>query len=58
MEGIETPICTDCGRIVAPDEPAVHFPCPGCGEVTIWRCKKCRLFGNTYKCPKCDFEGP
>ncbi|MHA1238684.1 MAG: zinc finger domain-containing protein [Candidatus Odinarchaeia archaeon] len=58
MSEIETPICSCCGHVIAPDEYAVHFSCPNCGEVVIWRCQKCRLFGNQYKCPKCGFEGP
>ncbi|RLJ02889.1 MAG: RNA-binding protein, partial [Candidatus Aenigmatarchaeota archaeon] len=24
----------------------------------IIRCEKCRKLSNTYKCPKCGFEGP
>jgi len=34
------------------------FLCPGCGKEVIVRCEKCRKLSNTYKCPKCGFEGP
>ncbi len=50
--------CLSCGHPIAPYENAVHFPCPNCGDVTIWRCERCRIMGKTYKCLKCDFEGP
>jgi predicted RNA-binding Zn-ribbon protein involved in translation (DUF1610 family) len=52
------PQCQCCGRNITPYENAVHFPCPNCGEVIIWRCEKCREAGNTYTCIKCDFLGP
>jgi predicted RNA-binding Zn-ribbon protein involved in translation (DUF1610 family) len=52
------PLCNWCGKIIAPGEQAIKFPCPGCGEVVIWRCEKCRLFGRSYKCPKCGTKGP
>ncbi|MHA1754001.1 MAG: zinc finger domain-containing protein [Candidatus Odinarchaeia archaeon] len=58
MAELEPPVCSSCGRLIAPDDKAVHFSCPKCGEITIWRCEKCRLFANTYKCIKCNFEGP
>ena len=41
-----------------PKEKAVKFPCPSCGEFTMWRCERCRVFGRSYKCPKCGFTGP
>ncbi|MHA1410030.1 MAG: zinc finger domain-containing protein [Candidatus Odinarchaeia archaeon] len=58
MDELEPPVCTCTGKIIAPDEKAVHFSCPNCGEITIWRSEKCRLFGTKYKCVKCGFEGP
>ncbi len=50
--------CSWCNKIIFPDENAVKFPCPNCGEVLIWRCELCRKFGRPYKCPKCGFTGP
>ena len=50
--------CTGCGRIIASTESAVRFNCPNCGEYEVWRCERCRKFGRTYLCPKCDFVGP
>ncbi|MCW4032411.1 MAG: zinc finger domain-containing protein [Candidatus Bathyarchaeota archaeon] len=55
---VKMPLCNWCGKIIAPGERAIKFPCPGCGEVVIWRCEKCRLFGRSYKCPKCGIKGP
>jgi len=55
---LEPPICSSCGKIIAPGEAAVRFSCPNCGEVIIWRCERCRKFSRIYKCPKCGFEGP
>jgi len=55
---IKTPICSSCNKVISPTEKAVSFECPNCGAVTIWRCEKCRHFGNVYKCPNCGFEGP
>ncbi|HEX4921336.1 MAG TPA: zinc finger domain-containing protein [Candidatus Bathyarchaeia archaeon] len=55
---VKMPSCNWCGRMILPREGAVHFPCPQCGEVTIWRCEKCRGFGRSYKCQKCGFTGP
>src|SRR5438552_2459128 len=55
---VRMPSCNWCGRMILPREGAVHFPCPQCGEVIIWRCEKCRGFGRPYKCPKCGFTGP
>ncbi|RJS91457.1 DUF1610 domain-containing protein [Candidatus Bathyarchaeota archaeon] len=52
------PICTSCNRIIPPGTDATKFPCPNCGQITIWRCQKCRLFGRQYKCPNCGFTGP
>jgi predicted RNA-binding Zn-ribbon protein involved in translation (DUF1610 family) len=57
-DGINMPVCIWCRHIIVPGENAVKFPCPDCGEVVIWRCEKCRLFGRPYKCPKCGFTGP
>ncbi|WP_147661344.1 zinc finger domain-containing protein [Promethearchaeum syntrophicum] len=50
--------CTSCGNLIAPYEDAVHFPCPSCGDVLLWRCEACRRFARAYHCPKCNFEGP
>ncbi|WP_455368149.1 zinc finger domain-containing protein [[Eubacterium] cellulosolvens] len=55
---VKMPVCNWCGRIILPDESAVKFPCPSCGEIVVWRCEKCRTFGRPYKCPKCGFAGP
>lgn len=52
------PACTSCNRLIKPWERSVKFPCPNCGEVTIWRCEKCRLFARDYRCPKCGWRGP
>ncbi|MCF2139277.1 MAG: zinc finger domain-containing protein [Candidatus Lokiarchaeota archaeon] len=50
--------CTSCGKMIQPNENAVHFACPNCGDVLLWRCERCRRFARPYKCPKCGFEGP
>ncbi|MHA1679956.1 MAG: zinc finger domain-containing protein [Promethearchaeota archaeon] len=50
--------CTGCGQLIHPVENAVHFPCPSCGDIMIWRCQKCRRFAHPFKCVKCDFQGP
>ena len=55
---VKMPLCNWCGKIIAPGERSMKFPCPSCGEVVIWRCEKCRLFGRSYKCPKCGMKGP
>ncbi|MCW3976148.1 MAG: zinc finger domain-containing protein [Candidatus Bathyarchaeota archaeon] len=55
---VKMPLCNWCGRIITPGDKAVKFNCPNCGEVVIWRCEKCRLFGRPYKCPKCGVGGP
>ncbi|MFW9851774.1 MAG: zinc finger domain-containing protein [Candidatus Thorarchaeota archaeon] len=56
---IDMPRCTSCNKIINPSEEGdTRFSCPKCNDVQIVRCKKCRLFGNTYVCPKCGFEGP
>ncbi|MEB3764980.1 MAG: zinc finger domain-containing protein [Desulfurococcales archaeon] len=57
-DNVNPPICTSCGRIVAPGEKAVAFLCPNCGQAVIWRCSKCRAQGTQYKCPNCGFIGP
>ncbi|MHC1598621.1 MAG: zinc finger domain-containing protein [Candidatus Methanofastidiosia archaeon] len=49
--------CTSCKRKITPKEKMVKFPCPEC-EMEIIRCEKCRVLGNKYKCPGCEFEGP
>jgi len=51
-------ICTGCGKIIAPFENSVSFPCPNCGDVIIRRCERCREFAKEYKCHKCGFIGP
>ena len=58
MSAYKKNMCFSCGRPIAPFEAAVHFPCPQCGDVTIWRCERCRVSGNSYKCLKCLFVGP
>ena len=55
---LHMPACIWCGHTIIPTEEAVKFSCPSCGEFVIWRCEKCRLFGRSYKCPKCGFLGP
>ncbi|MEN3035253.1 MAG: zinc finger domain-containing protein, partial [Candidatus Methanosuratincola sp.] len=40
------------------DQKGVRLPCPSCGEVVFWRCRRCRELVNNYKCPKCGFQGP
>ena len=55
---IKRTICSCCGRPITPYEAAVHFPCPNCGDVTIWRCEACRNRGKSYRCLKCEFIGP
>ncbi len=52
------PLCNWCGKIITPGDKAVKFNCPSCGDVVIWRCEKCRLFGRSFKCPKCGTSGP
>jgi len=49
--------CTSCGRAL-PGPGGTQFPCPGCGDVTIGRCARCRDQSVLYTCPKCGFEGP
>ena len=56
---IDMPRCTSCNRVISPsDEGDTRFSCPNCNDVLIIRCPKCRLFGNDYICPKCNFKGP
>ncbi|MGA2783623.1 MAG: zinc finger domain-containing protein [Candidatus Bathyarchaeia archaeon] len=55
---IRMPTCSWCARTILPGEGAVKFPCPSCGEVTIWRCEKCRMFGRPYRCVKCGYSAP
>jgi predicted RNA-binding Zn-ribbon protein involved in translation (DUF1610 family) len=55
---VTLPLCTSCGRPIAPDERSVSFTCPNCGRLVIWRCELCRELGKTYVCPACGFEGP
>jgi len=57
-DNINPPICTSCGKIIAPGEKAVAFVCPNCGQAIIWRCSKCRAQGTPYVCPNCGFKGP
>ncbi|MBY9009096.1 MAG: DUF1610 domain-containing protein [Candidatus Lokiarchaeota archaeon] len=58
MSAYKKNMCFSCGRPIAPYEAAVHFPCPQCGDVTIWRCERCRTMGNQYTCLRCSFSGP
>jgi predicted RNA-binding Zn-ribbon protein involved in translation (DUF1610 family) len=57
-EEIITPVCFSCGKLIHPEEKAVMFLCPNCGEIQISRCSSCRKQGTPYICPKCGFEGP
>ncbi|HDN62827.1 MAG TPA: DUF1610 domain-containing protein [Candidatus Bathyarchaeota archaeon] len=41
-----------------PGSEATKFLCPNCGDITIRRCKRCRVFARPYRCPKCGFTGP
>ncbi|MHA1585432.1 MAG: zinc finger domain-containing protein [Promethearchaeota archaeon] len=58
MSNYQQEKCTSCGKLIQPGENAVHFACPSCGDVLIWRCERCRRFARSYKCPNCGFEGP
>lgn len=58
VKKLSVPICSSCGRPIPPYTRGVSFKCPNCGEVTIWRCEKCRKLVNPYVCPKCGFKGP
>ncbi len=51
-------VCTSCRRLLRPDEKAVVFSCPNCGQVEIIRCYKCRKQTVKYTCPVCGFTGP
>lgn len=51
-------VCTSCRRLLRPDEKAVIFSCPNCGQVEIIRCYKCRKQTVKYTCPVCGFTGP
>ena len=53
-----TLVCISCGKNITPGEKHSKFKCPGCNEVVIVRCSKCKLFSSIYKCPKCGYEGP
>ncbi|MEX2707194.1 MAG: zinc finger domain-containing protein [Candidatus Freyarchaeota archaeon] len=58
MSEIKPQLCASCGKIISPEKGAVKFSCPNCNKYTFWRCERCRVFSNTYKCPVCNFEGP
>ncbi len=58
VEELKLPICISCKSPIVPGEKGVNFPCPNCGEIIMWRCKRCRSIANAYKCPKCGFVGP
>ena len=51
------PVCRCCHRNIMPNDKCVRFPCPECGEVTIWRCQSCRESAKEYVCD-CGFRGP
>ncbi len=51
-------ICSCCNRPVGSGEIATRFPCPNCGQFEIVRCQTCKKISNTYRCPRCGFEGP
>ena len=50
--------CCSCNRTITNDVGSVRFPCPGCGNTEIVRCKHCRQIVVRYKCYECGFEGP
>ncbi|HDN17438.1 RNA-binding protein [Candidatus Bathyarchaeota archaeon ex4484_205] len=58
MDRATAAVCTSCNKLIGPDERSVRFLCPNCGEVTIWRCEKCRKFVREYVCARCGFRGP
>jgi predicted RNA-binding Zn-ribbon protein involved in translation (DUF1610 family) len=58
MSESKTAFCSSCGGLVPPREDSVQFTCPSCGNLTLWRCQKCREFANTYTCAACNFKGP
>ncbi|RLE48481.1 MAG: RNA-binding protein [Candidatus Methanomethylicota archaeon] len=58
MSETSLPVCISCKRPILPGEKGVELRCPNCGEVTFWRCYKCRQLVNPYVCPKCGFQGP
>lgn len=58
MSELELPICISCNGPIIPGKKGVKFPCPNCGEISFWRCERCRELVNPYKCPKCGFIGP
>ncbi|MGQ9596863.1 MAG: zinc finger domain-containing protein [Thermoproteota archaeon] len=47
-----------CGRPIDPHERYIRFTCLNCGEVTLWRCERCRTFSRELKCPKCGYQYP
>ncbi|MCX8179321.1 MAG: zinc finger domain-containing protein [Candidatus Aenigmarchaeota archaeon] len=51
-------VCSSCSISLLGDTNFVHFKCPKCGEVDIFRCSVCKKLSNLYKCSKCNFEGP
>jgi len=58
LEASTPPICTSCHRPVNPKEHGASFMCPNCGQVVIYRCRKCRQLSIPYTCPNCGFKGP
>ncbi|MCC6013085.1 MAG: zinc finger domain-containing protein [Candidatus Verstraetearchaeota archaeon] len=58
MSNLELPICSSCRSPILPHEKGVKMFCPNCGETVFWRCRKCRILVNSYKCVKCGFVGP
>jgi Zn-ribbon RNA-binding protein len=44
-------------NLVGQDE-FVIFKCPDCGDNVIIRCNRCKKLSRSYKCSKCNFEGP
>ncbi len=49
--------CTSCGAAL-PVKGSTQFLCPGCGEVAIGRCPRCRDQSVLFVCTKCGFTGP
>ena len=50
--------CSSCKRDIEVEKDWVKFKCPKCAEEEIVRCWRCKKIVNTYKCSKCEFEGP
>ncbi len=49
--------CVTCGKNREAAESFVVFPCPGCGDEEVARCRRCKQLRNAYECD-CGFAGP